>query len=214
VVLAFVLAGTLHLRRSSDGLVNELKPDGPMGNLFALPNIAANADYLEDTSPLRLVLEFYDREHAPLVRYLCFLNVNPETAKEIVQDCFIKLHEHLDSNGDTTNLRAWLYRVAHNLARNSQLSARARKTESLTDVTPQKEAVSSELSAEDRLLEAERMRLLREGITRLPEAQKQALVLRSQGLKYREIAQTLGLSTSTVAENIQRGMDALKKIVA
>jgi len=182
--------------------------------LFALPSVASNTDYLEDTSPLRLVLEYYDREHAPLVRYLCFLNVNPETAKEIVQDCFVKLHEHLQAGGDTTNLRAWLYRVAHNLARNSQLSALSRKTESLTAVTPHREAATSEASAEERLLEAERMRILREGITRLPEAQKQALILRSQGLKYREIAQALGLSTSTVAENIQRGMDALRKIVA
>jgi RNA polymerase sigma-70 factor (ECF subfamily) len=140
--------------------------------------------------------------------------VNPETAKEIVQDCFIKLHEHLQAGGDTSNLRAWLYRVAHNLARNSQLSARARKTESLTGVTIERDAATAEVSAETRLLEAERMRLLREGIAQLPEAQKQALILRSQGLKYREIAQTLGLSTSTVAENIQRGMDALKKIVA
>jgi RNA polymerase sigma-70 factor (ECF subfamily) len=185
-----------------------------MENLFALPGAAVNADYLEDTSPLRLVLDYYDREHTPLVRYLCFLNVNPETAKEIVQDCFIKLHEHLQADGDTTNLRAWLYRVAHNLARNSQLSAQARKTESLTGVTAQKEVAAFDLSAEDRMLEAERMKMLREGITRLPEAQKQALVLRSQGLKYREIAQALGISTSTVAENVQRGVDALKKIVA
>jgi RNA polymerase sigma-70 factor (ECF subfamily) len=169
---------------------------------------------LEDTSPLRLVLEHYDREHTPLVRYLCFLNVNPETAKEIVQDCFVKLHEHLHAGGDTSNLRAWLYRVAHNLARNSQLSARSRKTESLTGVAPHKEVPDSEASIEDRLLEAEKLQRLREGMTKLPESQRQALLLRSQGLKYREIAQALGLSTSTVAENVQRGMDTLKKIVA
>lgn len=185
-----------------------------MGNLFALPSVASNVDYLEDTSPLRLVLEHYDREYTPLVRYLCFLNVNPETAKEIVQDCFIKLHEHLQSNGDTANLRAWLYRVAHNLARNSQLSARARKTESLTGVTPSKEMPASDQSAEDQLLENEKLKLLRDGMLQLPDAQRQALVLRSQGLKYREIAHALGLSISTVAENVQRGMDALKKVVA
>jgi RNA polymerase sigma-70 factor (ECF subfamily) len=185
-----------------------------MDNLFALPSIASPANYLEDTSSLRLVVEYYDREHVPLVRYLCFLNVNPETAREIVQDCFIKLHEHLQAGGDAGNLRAWLYRVAHNLARNSQLSARARRTESLTGVTPHKELPAADQSPEDRLLEAERMRRLRAGMTQLPDAQRQALVLRSQGLKYREIAQALGLSISTVAENVQRGMDALKKIVA
>jgi RNA polymerase sigma-70 factor (ECF subfamily) len=185
-----------------------------MGNLFALPRVAAGADYLEDTTSLRLVLEHYDREHMALVRYLCFLNVNAETAKEIVQDCFIKLHEHLQSGGDSSNLRAWLYRVAHNLARNSQLSARARKTESLNEAATLREPVATEQSVEDRLLEAEKWKRLRAGMAQLPESQRQALVLRSQGLKYREIAQALGLSTSTVAENVQRGMDALKKIVA
>lgn len=185
-----------------------------MGNLFALPSVASNVDYLEDTSPLRLVLEHYDREFTPLVRYLCFLNVNAETAKEIVQDCFIKLHDHLQEGGDAGNLRAWLYRVAHNLARNSQLSARARKTESLTGATPSMDLAAPDMSPEDHLLEAERHRRLREGMKRLPDAQREALVLRSQGLKYREIAQTLGLSISTVAENVQRGMDALKKMVA
>ena len=185
-----------------------------MGNIFALPRVATANDYLEDTSSLRLVLEHYDREHAALVRYLCFLNVNPETAKEIVQDCFIKLHEHLQAGGDSGNLRAWLYRVAHNLARNSQLSARSRKTESLTDSAVFREPVASEQSIEDRLLESEKLKRLRAGMTQLPESQRQALVLRSQGLKYREIAQALGLSTSTVAENVQRGMDALRKIVA
>jgi RNA polymerase sigma-70 factor (ECF subfamily) len=185
-----------------------------MGNLFALSSAAPNLDYLEDTSALRLVLEYYDREHAALVRYLCFLNVNPETAKEIVQDCFVKLHEHLQAGGDAGNLRAWLYRVAHNLARNSQLSARARKTESLTGLTPGREVPAAEQSAEERLLEAERMTRLREAMTQLPEAQRQALLLRSQGLKYREIAQALSLSISTVAENVQRGMDMLRKIVA
>jgi RNA polymerase sigma-70 factor (ECF subfamily) len=185
-----------------------------MDNLFVLPRVASPLDYLEDTSSLRLVLEYYDREHAPLVRYLCFLGVNPETAKEIVQDCFIKLHEHLQAGGDASNLRAWLYRVAHNLARNSQLSARSRKTESLTGLAPAREVPTVERSAEQRLLEAERMKRLRQGMTQLSDAQRQALVMRSQGLKYREIAQALNLSISTVAENVQRGMDALKKIVA
>ncbi len=184
-----------------------------MGNLFALPRLASGNDFLEDTSALRQVLEFYDREHAPLVRYLCFLNVNPETAKEIVQDCFVKLHEHLHSGGDATNLRAWLYRVAHNLGRNSQLSARSRKTESLTEALAVREPAAKDLSAEDRVLETERMRRLREAVTHLPETQRRALVLRSQGLKYREIAQVLGLSTSTVAETVQRGMNALRKTI-
>jgi RNA polymerase sigma-70 factor, ECF subfamily len=83
------------------------------------------ADYLEDISPRRLVLEHYDRESQALHRYLLFLGLDPETAQEIVQESFLKLHQHLLANGDRTNLRAWLFRVAHNLGRNAQTAFRA-----------------------------------------------------------------------------------------
>jgi len=39
------------------------------------------------------------------------------------------------------------------------------------------------------------------------------LVLRSQGLKYREIAEALNLSVSTVGENVQRGLEKLKELL-
>jgi RNA polymerase sigma-70 factor, ECF subfamily len=184
-----------------------------MGDVLSFSSLAG-ADPREDTSSRRLVLEFYDREYVSLVRYICFLNVNAETAKEIAQDCFIKLHEHLEGGGDTSNLRAWLYRVAHNLARNSQLSARARTTSSFEDAIAVMEPVANEQTAEERVLEIERMVRFRTAMAKLPEAQREALVLRAQDLKYREIAQALGLSISTVAENIQRGMEALKKALA
>jgi len=45
----------------------------------------------------------------------------------------------------------------------------------------------------------------------LSAAQKDCLILRAQGLKYREIADVLKLSVSTVAENVQRGLDRLKE---
>jgi RNA polymerase sigma-70 factor (ECF subfamily) len=184
-----------------------------MENSLAIPRPKWKSEYLEDTSSLRLVLEYYDREQVPLLRYLAFLNVDRETAQEIVQDCFIKLHEHLKADGDSSNLRAWLYRVAHNLARNSQTSARARRTERLADMTAASEPVSRQQSVEEALLEREKSERVQQCLQQLTDAQRQALVLRSQGLKYREIAQTLGLSVSTVAENIQRGMDKLRQIV-
>jgi RNA polymerase sigma-70 factor (ECF subfamily) len=184
-----------------------------MGNSLAMVRPKLKSDYLEDTSSLRLVLEYYDREQAPLLRYLAFLNIDPETAQEIVQDCFIKLHEHLKADGDSTNLRAWLYRVAHNLGRNTQTSARAKRTERLADMTAASEPVSPQKSVEEALLERERTERLQRCMKELTTAQREALVLRSQGLKYREIAQALGLSVSTVAENIQRGTDRLRQMI-
>jgi RNA polymerase sigma-70 factor (ECF subfamily) len=69
------------------------------------------------------------------------------------------------------------------------------------------------LSAEEALLEREREKRLQRAMNELSEAQRNCLVLRSQGLKYREIAETLNLSISTVAENVQRGLERLKETV-
>jgi len=110
---------------------------------------------LEDVKVRRLVLEWYDREHVAVRRYLSFLGVEAETGREIVQETFLKLHQHLLNSGDQSNLRAWLYRVAHNLARNGQSSFRASKTDFLSDVTVTGDLPAHADSAEDRLLAAE-----------------------------------------------------------
>jgi len=176
-------------------------------------SLGREAEYLEDTSLRRLVLEHYDQEHVAIRRYLSFLGVDTETGQEIVQESFLKLHEHLLAGGDRSNLRAWLYRVAHNLARNAQVAFRTRKTDPLPDASVAGELPAQAASVEQELLEAERARRVRDAMDQLSTAQKECLVLRAQGLKYREIAEILNTSVSTVAENIQRGLKKLKDLV-
>ncbi len=178
-----------------------------------LPQSAAwePARVVEDAHDI--VLAHYDRESVPLRRYLVFLGMDPDSARETVQETFLKLHEHLLADGDRTNLRAWLYRVAHNLARNAQSAFRSSKTDLLADITSAGEPASGNESAEEELLAKERLVLLHQAIGQLSAMQRQCLVLRSQGLKYREIAEVLNLSVSSVAENVQRGLGRLKEML-
>lgn len=182
-------------------------------DILTLPGAVWEAEYLEDTSLRRLTLELYDREHAAIARYLSFLGVDVETAREIVQETFLKLHEHLLRGGERHNLRAWLYRVAHNLARNAQAAFSASKTDSLPDVSAGGDFRASVPSAEEELLAAERAKQLREAVGQLSFSQRECLVLRAQGFKYREIADVLSLSVSTVGENVQRGLERLKELL-
>ena len=160
-----------------------------------------------------LVLAHYDREHLALKRYLMFLGMDMDAARETVQEAFLRLHEHVLGNGDRTNLRAWLYRVAHNLARNAQTSSHSRKAGPLEDAAVAGEAAAEYVSAEDELLAKERLGLLRQAMNQLSTVQRECLVLRSQDLKYREIAEVLGLSVSTVAEHVQRALGRLKEML-
>jgi len=181
--------------------------------IVALPKAVDARDYLEDTSVRRLTLDLYDREHIAIRRYLIFLGVTSEAAQEIVQDIFLKLHEHLLARGDRSNLRAWLYRVAHNMARNTQTARHSRRTDSLDAEDFQRQLAAAESSAEERLLEAERLQRVGAAIGSLSDAQRECLILRAQGLKYREIAEALSLSVSTVAENVQRGLEKLRQML-
>ncbi len=180
---------------------------------LTFPATAREAEYLEDTSLARPILEHYDQDNVAMQRYVLFLGLSVDAAQEIVQESFLRLHEHLLSQGDRTNLHAWLYRVAHNLARNAQSAHHVSKTGSFPEAAESKELRDGGASAEEALLAEERTRQLRRALERLTPAQKQVLVLRTQGLKYREIAEILNLSVSTVGENIQRGLERLKALL-
>ena len=167
-----------------------------------------------DPAPDGVVLDQYHRQQAPLRRYLVFLGIDADTAEEIVQETFLRLHGHLRGGGDRTNLRAWLYRVAHNLARNEQMSARNRLCGPMSD-----EALLSGASTQNghspewHFLNRERNEKLRLAIGALSGPQRECVVLRAQGMKYREIAAVLDLSISAVAENVQRGLEKLKGLL-
>lgn len=182
-------------------------------DVLAFLNPAIPAEFLEDISVRQLVLRHYELEQASLSRYLAFLGLDGETAREVVQESFLKLHEHLLAGGDRSNLRAWLFRVAHNLGRNAQTAFRASKTDALPDDAAERLLAANSANAEEEILNRERAARLRSAMEDLSGAQKICLVLRAQGLKYREIAEVLNLSVSTVGENVQRGLARLKEMV-
>ena len=179
---------------------------------FPVTEAAWDRKFLEEAPGSQLVLEHFDREQTALHRYLIFIGLDSHTAEDVVQESFLKLHEHVQQGGDQSNLRAWLYRVAHNLARNHQTSFRAAKTDLFADVSLATDLRISP-SAEDNLLVKERSAALLSAVRLLSPTQRDCLALRAQGLKYREIAETLDLSISAVAENVQRGLESLKELL-
>jgi RNA polymerase sigma-70 factor (ECF subfamily) len=183
------------------------------GRVLTFPAVPLKFESVKNGNENRLLLDLYDREQTPLKRYLAMLGVDGETARDIVQESFLKLHEHLLAGGDQANLRAWLYRVVHNSARNKQMSFGVRHTGRIEDLPPTASPVAGGESAEDRLLGEERELRLWQAMEKLSDAQRSCLVLRTQGLKYREIADALALSVSTVGENVQRGLERLRELI-
>ncbi|HEX6545168.1 MAG TPA: sigma-70 family RNA polymerase sigma factor, partial [Bryobacteraceae bacterium] len=62
-------------------------------------------------------------------------------------------------------------------------------------------------------LRAEREQRIRDAMAQLSRAQRECLVLRTRGMKYREIAEVLQISIASVGENVQRGLEKLRQLL-
>ena len=142
----------------------------------------------------------------PLLRYLVCLGLSPDEAQDVVQDAFLSLLRHLSSGGSQDNIRSWLFRVAHNRARNRQVSYDRRFSAPLDDNA---ESALDEATPEQVLLEKEKRERLGNAIRTLATSERECLLLRANGLRYREIGEVLGIATSTVADIVDR---AVKKL--
>lgn len=139
----------------------------------------------------------------PLVRFLVCSGSTSDDAYDIVQDAFLRLHQHLLAGGARDNLRAWAFRVAHNVAVNRQ----KRKSHSPLDGTEDPPCPGAD--PERLFFKKDRFRRLHAAMKELAPVERQCVLLRSEGLRYREIAEVLQIGTSTVAGHLDR---ALRKL--
>ena len=148
----------------------------------------------------------YRELRKPLLRYLICLGLSNDEAQDVVQDAFLSLHRHVASGGSQQNIRSWLFRVAHNQARNRQNSYDRRFGAPLEAGS---HSISNDATPEHVVLEKEKFSQLGRAIRLLTPSERECLLLRAGGLRYREIGEVLGIPTSTVADAVDR---AIKKL--
>lgn len=156
------------------------------------------------------IIELYDLLKPSLHAYLCYLGMNTDQAEDIIQDTFVRLVScHFDGSGED-NLRAWIFRVAHNLSMDVH---RAQRRWSRGDDNTPRSAIRERMdpapSPEQRVLLGERMRRFEHSFAQLTPKQRQCVLLRAEGLRYREIAIALGVSLPRVGELMQRSIALL-----
>ena len=144
-------------------------------------------------------------------RYLLTLGLHAGPAQEATQEVFLRLYVALRTKEERIlNQRAWVFSVAHNLG----LTLRARESR-LRPLDPELELMLPDPASdtESSMLEKERLRRVHGAVKSLSTQQRQCLYLRAEGLRYREIADTLGVTVSTVAEFLKRAVTRLRKAV-
>lgn len=159
----------------------------------------------EETAFRLLVQRWEHQIKAFLVHMLGSL----EEAEDLTQDTFVKIYGLAGRYQAEGKFRSWALRIAGNMAR-SRL--RRRKILGWIRFDPQvHDTAGGGLSPVDQLQQQEVVAAVNEALAKLPDRQKQALVLhRFQGLKYREIAQVMETTVPGVESLIQRATATLR----
>lgn len=131
-----------------------------------------------------------------------------EDAEDLAQETFLRLTRQRFPAGRVHNVRAWLYRVATNLAYNLLRgeSRRARRQEQFgAQTTPETDdPAGAALVADERIV-------VRRILARLPQKQAQLLLLRHAGLSYRELADAMEIAPGSVGTLLARAEAAFEK---
>ena len=137
--------------------------------------------------------------HQPLVRYLTRRLGDRDWAEEVAQETFLRAARQKE----ILNERSWLFAVATNLVRDeARKDARRRRHLELLvheererqDTVPQLVAMES----------AENAAIARRALDALSERDREALLMREEGLDYNEIAAALELSVASVGTTLSR----------
>jgi RNA polymerase sigma factor (sigma-70 family) len=154
---------------------------------------------MEEKATLQQV---FAAEESSLLRYAHGLVGQRETAEDLVQDAFIKLHTHWL---EVTHPRAWLFRCTRNLAL-SYLRDHKRET----PIMDGQDFPSQLPGPEQTLGKLEAIGSLQELVADLPPDDRTLISLKYQeGLKYDQISERTGLSVSNVGYKLHHALKNL-----
>lgn len=131
-----------------------------------------------------------------------------DSAKDVVQDSFIKAYERLESFEQRSTFKSWLYQITINTAKNKLRSRR----DDTSDIDEIQIGVSAK--AETTLIHTSISEILQRHVDDLPHKQKTALTLRIyEDLSFREIAEIMDCPYDTAKANYRHALLKLKDVL-
>lgn len=131
---------------------------------------------------------------------------DPAYVDDLVQEIFIKVHNHIDDLNDAEKLDAWIFRIARNRVTDFY------RTKRLHQSIPESDPVDEpgEFSEYDLVFDSD----IRDWIEQLPDKYRQVLIKTElENRKYADVAAELGLSLPAVKSRVLRGREKLKEML-
>ncbi len=148
------------------------------------------------------LVELYVQTRPALLGYLRHLAGSTGEAEDLLQITFLRLFNQLQKGEAVQEMRGWLYRVAHNLAMDHlRRQGRAESAASVWLEDRRRDGLAG--SVED---EYSNQQQINQVLNLLNPRERHCLLLRAEGLSYREIAGVVGISEKSVSVYLSRGL--------
>ena len=146
--------------------------------------------------------EAFTLHHRTVFRAARSVVQDPGLAEDVTQEVFIRLYKHIDTLPNLEMLRPWLIRVALNVAKNT---LRGNIRANTRDENYVKETVGNSIySVESEYEQKSEVSDINRALNKVKEPLRSCLVLKQQGLSYREIAESLSLNESIIGTYVAR----------
>ncbi len=144
-----------------------------------------------------------------LFRLALRITLNRAEAEDIVQDTLIKVWNRREEWNAIDSIEAFSLTVCRNLSLD-RIKKKGNDNDSFEDVKAAEPLASS--NPQDRMIQTDKVRLIRQIVDGLPEKQRSCMQLRDfEGKTYKEIASVLGISEEQVKVNIFRARQTVKQ---
>ena len=139
-----------------------------------------------------------------LYNFACWLSGNPDEARDLVQETYLKSLRGFASFNEGTNFRAWIFRILRNTFLTSRTGLQYRNTQQESEEDLHEFAASAE-TPELALIRRADTELVQAAIARLsPQFREVILLADLEEMKYQEIAQALDIPMGTVMSRLAR----------
>ncbi len=168
-----------------------------------------NKDSTAGTKPTKATIgSFYEEYYDRIVRYI-FVRINDQSeAENLGGEVFLRALRSLDSyRGNREQMRAWLFKIAHNLVVDYLRKRSKRKEISIDEVE-----VPDKLNVEEEVERKSEVERLSKALKQVTPAQREVIGLRFfAGLPSAEVGKILGKSSGAVREMQRAAIETLRK---
>lgn len=139
---------------------------------------------------------------------------NHDIASEITQQTMIQIYQQIQTLKDVNAWESWFYKIAINFCHQESKKQKNSKVISIHHQTEVQGFSQNDIrSNPSKKLESQEItQMIQKAIQKLPEEQRLVLIMKEyQGMKFREIAESLEISENTAKSRLYYALKALKK---